>query len=220
MDLSNLSSDLPSAPSVQQQTTERLSRELALEFKNAANAVAALYNSHEPEEAKTEFSNAAKAVTRLYRLANKKLVSAADQGYTDCLDDLLVAIANGEDIEDWALTRRAEIRKQDQEDFDEKEKNSSEMASSPVTETQCLPELVAPLLENSRLPNHVFSAPAQLAAPQHFYPGIPPPSVAHSIKQRASIRRKPRISKEEPWSKADLGSDSDSDSGRKRRKNE
>ncbi|RLV82945.1 hypothetical protein JA9_002788 [Meyerozyma sp. JA9] len=213
MDLSNLSSDLPAAPSVQQQAAERLSRELALEFKTAANAVAALYNSHEPEEAKSEFSNAAKAVTRLYRLANKKSVSAADQGYTDCLDDLLLAIANGDDIEDWALTRRAEIRKQDQEDLEERDKNS-EVASSPVTE--CIPELVAPPLENSRLPNHVFSAPAQLAAPQHFYPGIPPPSVAHSVKQRASIRRKPRKEgKKEEWKD---GSDSDSDSGRKRRK--
>lgn len=223
MDLSNLSSDLPSGssgPSVQQQRTETLLRELTNEFKTAANSVAALYSSHGSEAARAEFATAAKAVTGLYRLATRVLAGAADRGYTECLDDLLVAIANGDDIEDWALTRRAEMCKQTQDDGEERERAGTDSVADSEGVLLGGDELAAPPLLNSCIPSHVFSAPELMAAPQHFYPGIPPPSVAHTLKQRAMLRRKPRH--------CDNGSDSDSEKegrkkerweGRKRMKN-
>lgn len=211
MDLSNLSSQLPSGRS---QKDDGLARELACQFKNAANAVAALYNNHDQDDAKTEFSNAARAVTGLYRTATKSQAAAVDQGYTECLEDLLTAIQNGEDIEDWALTRRAQIRKE--QDNDDERNAASDKCDVPLDtegpEGPYLADLAAPDLAGY-IPDHVFTAPLLLAAPQHFHPSMPPLSVAHTVKQRAQMRRKPRMTKED-------SSDSESDSGRKRRKME
>lgn len=102
MDLSNLSSNLPPSTPVTKKELQELESRLANEFKNAANSVASLY-----------------------RLSNSKNSLLRHEGYLDCLDDLLNLIrlkrvGNSEvhdpedeydvfDIENWCLTRKAEL---------------------------------------------------------------------------------------------------------------
>lgn len=114
MDLSNLSNNLPHVKSLEKVSLLDINRELINEFKNTAKAVASLYNSSSPTEngdknLKAEFADAAKAVASLYRTGNNSNVLLMHKGYLDCLDDLLQIITSGEDIENWALTKRAEL---------------------------------------------------------------------------------------------------------------
>lgn len=114
MDLSNLSSNLPLVKSLEQVSLVDINKDLTNEFKNTAKAVASLYNSaSQPENGdkylKTEFADAAKAVASLYRTGNSSNVLLMHKGYLDCLDDLLQIITSGEDIENWVLTKRAEL---------------------------------------------------------------------------------------------------------------
>lgn len=100
MDLSNLSSDLPSTQNLEQVSLLELNKELTSEFKNAAKSVAALYNSTgDTKQQKAQFADAAKAVASLYRLGTNSNVLLMHKGYLECLDDLLGVITNGEDIE-------------------------------------------------------------------------------------------------------------------------
>lgn len=114
MDLSNLSSNLPFVRSLEQVSLADLNKDLTTEFKNTAKTVVSLYNSaSQPENGeknlKTEFADAAKAVAALYRTGNNSNVLLMHKGYLDCLDDLLQIITSGEDIENWVLTKRAEL---------------------------------------------------------------------------------------------------------------
>lgn len=116
MDLSNLSRTLPSGPSVSSgpgdstgSTTSGTSDpgKLSTHFKSTATAVTSLYNA--PSAA--AFSDAAKQVAAFYRAASLDSRESHAQGYLRCIDDLLGAITRGHDIENWALTRRAELLK-------------------------------------------------------------------------------------------------------------
>lgn len=116
MDLSNLSRTLPPEGSIEAVLLHDLNRDLAVEFKDAARAVAAL-NSADQKSRKGDFASAARSVASLYRLGIAALTLAGSKGYLDCLDDLLSVIANGEDVENWALTKRAEITNTRQREF-------------------------------------------------------------------------------------------------------
>lgn len=114
MDLSNLSSNLPFVESLEQVSLAELNKDLTNEFKNTAKAVASLYNSAPaPEDResgmKAKFSEAAKAVASLYRTGTNSNVLLTHKGYLDCLDDLLQILTSGEDMENWVLTKRAEL---------------------------------------------------------------------------------------------------------------
>lgn len=125
MDLSNLSNTLPLAnttSSVASASSQAsLSNELTNHFKDAAKAVAALYNTSlnntnntnkSDKLVKTEFANAAKSVASLYKLSQSSLQVAHSKGYLQCLDDILSVLSNDEDVEDWILTKRISLLNQ------------------------------------------------------------------------------------------------------------
>ena len=99
--------------------------DLTTHFKDAAKAIASLYNTalgvqnltntidETPQKLtlKTDFAQAARSVAVLYKYAQMSHPASFDQGYLNCIDDLLQIITNDEDVENWALTRRAEITK-------------------------------------------------------------------------------------------------------------
>lgn len=168
MDLSNLSSDLPPTAPLEHISVNELSRELTAEFKNAAKSVAALYNSASQPETpgktnKVEFANAARSVASLYRLTNNAKSVLLNKGYLECLDDLLHVITNGDDIENWALTKRAEIT------------NSY---------NQQIPSL-ADSAADAHLPSEYdFSMTLDLSPGYNFRPSVPLLSVNHPFRSR------------------------------------
>lgn len=193
MDLSNLSSDLPPTKPVNQASINELNRELTTEFKNAAKSVVSLYNSSTSGTAnnskhKVEFANAAKSVAALYRLTNNGNGLHRHMGYLECLDDLLGVITNGEDIENWALTKRAEITNINHGQGDSNTNvNASNQEQKDGKESKETPqggdeELHIPL-------DYAFSFSLDLAAGYHFRPSFPPLSVTHSYKQRANFKQ-------------------------------
>lgn len=110
MDLSGLSSNLPTPGNGSQNTVlDPLGNEISTEFKNAAKLVASLYASKSKKLSKAEFTSAAKLVAALYRLTIAGNTQLRERGYLDCLDDILLVMTSGGDIENWILTRRAEI---------------------------------------------------------------------------------------------------------------
>lgn len=116
MDLSKLSKDLPPTTNIQHISVPRLNAELTDQFKNAAKSVTSLYNATNRKDtcsdggaAKVAFSTAAKAVASLYRLGTEHNVLLMHKGYLDCLDDLLQVLSNDGDMENWILTKRAEL---------------------------------------------------------------------------------------------------------------
>lgn len=158
MDLSNLSSNLPATKSLEQVSLIEVTKDLAAEFKNAAKSVASLYNSTQ-KPPKVEFANAAKAVASLYRLGSGSTVLLRNKGYLDCLDDLLQMIANGDDIENWALTKRAEITNH----YNKEHKEEEDFA---------LPS------------EYEFTLPAELASNIAFRPSFAPLSVTYRAKKK------------------------------------
>lgn len=168
MDLSNLSSDLPSTTPLEQISVNELSRELTCEFRNAAKSVAALYNaSSQPETPakahKVEFANAARSVASLYRLTNNANTVLLNKGYLECLDDLLHMITNGDDIENWALTKRAEITN---------------------SHNQQIPSLADTATEAHMPSEYDFSVTLDLSPGYHFKPSLPLLSVNHTFRDR------------------------------------
>lgn len=209
MDLSNLSSDLPPTRAIDQISVSELNQELTAEFKNAAKSVASLYNSSilgNGKEQKTEFTNAAKSVTALYRLSSNSNDLLLNKGYLECLDDLLENIAKGEDIENWALTKRAEItnvHRSQHERADATNINKSQNEKAEVksqNDTEDTTKVEKPAFEIPE--NYDFSLNPSLASTYKFTPGFPPLSVTHSTKfanhlkktgRESMIRRKLRI---------------------------
>jgi hypothetical protein len=214
MDLSNLWSNLPDSKPISRESVDEINRLLASEFKNAAKLVTALYNVKEREKAhhsqshtqtqnshsqthshtsqpssqslsQTAFAKAAKSVASLYRLSHSSNEVNHLNGYLTCLDDLLKVLLEGGDVENWALTRRAEICKPKSADTDihdatqeadaqakRAEEENTEMASSPVSEAFQLPK------------DHEFYLGDEFVAPFQFRPGFAPLSVTHSQRQR------------------------------------
>lgn len=186
MDLSNLSSDLPLTKNLEQTSLLELNKELTSEFKNAAKSVAALYNSTgNAKQLKTEFSEAAKAVASLYRLGSNSSVLLMHKGYLECLDDLLEAITNGADIENWALTKRAEIVKK----YSSKEKVTppQEPVQEPIQESDCpLPQ------------EYEFNLPKELALSLHFRPTFAPLSINYRRPRAKDSRRREKNGNRKP----------------------
>lgn len=189
MDLSNLSSDLPPTKPINQASINELNREATTEFKNAAKSVASLYNSSAgttpSSKHKTEFANAAKSVAALYRVTNNANGLLRPMGYLECVDDLLKVITNGEDIENWALTKRAEITNISN--------NASEGANSNSGLNQELKDVAADVEsvdEGLHIPlDYAFSFSLDLVPAYNFRPSFPPLSVSHSHKQRTNLKQ-------------------------------
>lgn len=193
MDLSNLSSDLPPTKPINQASINELNRELTTEFKNAAKSVVALYNTSTSGTAnnsknKAEFANAAKSVAALYRLTNNGNGLHHHMGYLECLDDLLGVITNGEDIENWALTKRAEITNINHGQGDNNANvNGPNQEQKESKETREVPQGAE---EELHIPlDYEFSFSLDLAPGYHFRPSFPPLSVTHSYKQRANFKQ-------------------------------
>lgn len=193
MDLSNLSSDLPPTKPINQASINELNRELTTEFKNAAKSVVSLYNSSTSGSAtnskhKVEFANAAKSVAALYRLTNNGNGLHRHMGYMECLDDLLDVITNREDIENWALTKRAEITNIN---HGQNESNTSMNDSNQEQkDTKDNKEMSEGANEDLHIPlDYAFSFSLDVAPGYHFRPSFPPLSVTHSYKQRANFKQ-------------------------------
>lgn len=183
MDLLNLSCDLPQTRPVGLVSVEKVNREITTEFKNAAKSVAALYNSATTSaaEQKAEFANAAKSVASLYRMSTSSHTLLVKRGYLECLDELLDHIARGEDIENWALTKRAELTNTNADADPEPAASSPASPSSPLV----LPE------------EYEFTIASDIVPGCKFRPSFPPLSVRGDKKGRDKPERRDR-SKDKP----------------------
>lgn len=180
MDLSNLSSNLPATTPLEAVSLPSINEELTDEFKSAAKSVASLYNAQKSSDthgAKAQFASAAKSVAALYRLGTTASVLLLHKGYLDCLDDLLHVIANNEDIENWALTRRAELTNHYNKELPKEgaAENACELDSS---------EFVLPT-------DHEFSFPLDLALGVQFRPSLAAPSVTYKRTKKKTTRKLP-----------------------------
>lgn len=189
MDLSNLSSDLPPTKPVNQNSVNELNRDLTTEFKNAAKSVASLYNlkasgKNDVSKQKAEFANAAKSVAALYRLTNSSSTLVHHMGYLECLDDLLYVLTNNEDVENWALTKRAEI-------INSNAASHNQQMASSTSATDAVEGSTEPVSagEDLHIPqDYAFSFALDMTPSHHFRPSFPPLSVTHSHKQRANLK--------------------------------
>ncbi|KAG5420683.1 hypothetical protein I9W82_002564 [Candida metapsilosis] len=212
MDLSNLSNTLPpskplshksngvdpsgydDSPSQSRASSQSAiadsNADLTTHFKDAAKAVASLYNSSinpqpgsivsaaQKHAIKNDFANAARAVAVLFKSGQSQHGATHEMGYLQCLDDLLQVITNDEDVENWALTRRAEITN----------------AKNKADETT--PPSVSPTttFDDSRIPqDFVFQFESDMKPPTAFRPSIPPISVQHNASQRNSMIKKKKL---------------------------
>lgn len=214
MDLSKLSKDLPPTKPLEQVSLRELNRELTDEFKNAAKAVAQLYNTtaqkeNDPAKAKTEFADAAKAVATLYRLSTSSNALLLNKGYLDCLHELSQVIAHGQDVEKWASVKRAEItnryNSKERDDKDEKEKDAASLDA---------PEQVS---VDFHLPaEHDFSLPPELVSSLHFRPSFAAPSI--TFRRKKGDRRPDRSRKVHAETSSDAESEESTDELLKKRR--
>ncbi|KAG7662688.1 uncharacterized protein J8A68_003818 [[Candida] subhashii] len=192
MDLSNLSSNLPLSKPVNQTSLNEVTQELTIEFKHAAKAVATLYNSATSstttsnttttppptKQLKSEFATAARSVAALYKITHNSTSLFQSHGYLQCLDDLLQIIATDGDVENWALTRRAEITNTN----NSSNNTTSSQSSDPIETTDISPR--TPAVEESIPQDFEFSILSDIKPPVKFIPTVPPISVQHTNKQR------------------------------------
>ena len=225
MDLSALSSDLPSTKAVSEASVKELAQELTVEFKNAAKSVAGLYNvastannalrnqsndslptTKSATALKQDFSDTAKSVASLYRLANSSTALFRLKGYMDCLDDILEVIEHGEDLENWVLTRKAEISNLHKADYllgtcpsrssvpvllisdNESQSNNYQQNNNNIINNHHNNGgsgiLSTDVVEDFSIPQDFeFRMPDSLAVSHHFRLSHPPLSVQHSKKQ-------------------------------------
>ncbi|KAK6460100.1 hypothetical protein DFJ63DRAFT_338053 [Scheffersomyces coipomensis] len=195
MDLSTLSSDLPPTKSVNDTSMSDLSREITNEFKNAARSVASLYNSVSATgdgsaSTKVEFANAAKSVSALYRITHNNTSLVYQKGYLDCLDDLLELITVKGDVENWALTKRAEITNSHNNTNHTTSSISSNISSSPpasVVDTN--QRDIDPVSSDFQIPSdYDFTLSSDIKPNGHFRSSITPLSLQHTYKQRLNIK--------------------------------
>ncbi|KAK9325158.1 hypothetical protein V1517DRAFT_371289 [Lipomyces orientalis] len=83
MDMSSLSSQLPTSAGKFGATVDNDESQLLSTFKAAAVAV-----------------------TKLYRAANQDISRAKEQGYLEAIDDVLAIISSGQDVYEWAVQRK------------------------------------------------------------------------------------------------------------------
>ncbi|KAI3405999.2 hypothetical protein KGF56_001218 [Candida oxycetoniae] len=249
MDLSNLSSTLPKskplyrksdeasrlqssdhnylqASSSSQSTVSDFNQNLTSNFKDAAKAVASLYNTalnvrknpdsgqFEKSILKTEFSNAARSVAALYKLGHSTHAVSQERGYLECIDDLLQVITNNEDIENWALTRRAEITNTKRKDLHDSSPPIVNTTTTTTT-TTTTPILSSPSdttaseTEDFKLPHDfVFQYNSDLKPPVAIRPSIPPISVQHNAGQRNLIVSKKNKRHQQMYKKLHSSEDS------------
>ncbi|CAI5755936.1 unnamed protein product [Candida verbasci] len=196
MDLSNLSNNLPHSKPIRfkRRETEKeeeeerstksqdstsitsdINHELTSNFKDAAKSVASLYNSsinnsQNIESVKSDFAIAAKSVATLYKLSQQQHDQLFNKGYLQCLTDFCSILTNDEDIENWVLTRKAELLKEQKSTYEEQPKTPS---------------------DDFKLgSNYDFYFNSDLKPPSKFRPSIPPLSVQHNLKQRNSNLKK------------------------------
>lgn len=251
MDLSNLSSDLPPTKPINQISVNELNHELTTEFKNAAKSVAALYNSSIlskcenvssndfKKNQKLDFANAAKSVATLYRLSNNANTLLLNKGYLECLDDLLEGIAHGDDIENWALTKRAEITNINKDHHNNSYGNNNNESNVPSNitnnnnnisniDSMSNNDLIEPITNSTNEPefnippDHVFSLTLDKSPGCKFRPSFPPLSVTHSHKfksnsrnhrkQESLVRRKLRLQARQGHSQEDSTASSEYES--------
>ena len=201
MDLSNLSSDLPPTKQVGQASINEVNEELRTNFRNAAKSVASLYNAgvagaSSSSKNKTEFTEAAKSIAALYRITNNSSSMVHQAGYLRCLDDILKLIAGGEDVENWVLTKRAEILNANKNEHNgscgsQGESTTLTNTVSPHTEIEnCMENSSSEIAEDFQIPSDFAFSFALESQPSYpFRPGIPPLSVTHSHKQRNNLKR-------------------------------
>lgn len=199
MDLSNLSSDLPPTKSLEQISVSDLKKELTDEFKNAAKSVASLYNASGnggEKNAKSEFANAARSVASLYRLGSNSNALLMDKGYLACLDELLEVIANDDDIENWALTKRAEVTNH----YNNKDRDHNSPASSDPVDLESA--------DFSLPTEYEFMVPLELNSNMHFQPTLAPFSVNYKRpKKKAERSRRSLAQPQENSGSSDYESD-------------
>lgn len=199
MDLSNLSSNLPLTKPISQESVDGVNQQLNNEFKDAAKLVTNLYNnlsqsksSHDTSPSqpkdidyKEDFTKAAKSIASLYRLSRDSSHLNHYFGYLSCLNDLLQVIENGEDLENWILTKKHELENQKD---DTKIDNSSEPEEN-IEEKERF---------NIRdVLNHEFSMDDQLILPYKFRLGFPQLSRRRTRqKERTKKDRKDKDKKE------------------------
>ncbi|EDK45185.1 hypothetical protein LELG_03364 [Lodderomyces elongisporus NRRL YB-4239] len=202
--------------------------DLTTHFKDAAKAIASLYNTalgvqnltntndETPQKLtlKTDFAQAARSVAVLYKYAQMSHPASFDQGYLNCIDDLLQIITNDEDVENWALTRRAEITKlqktsnkdnererkekgererdrdRDREREREREKDIESDSVLNFSQKSVVKNSLDSLqsktaFDDGKLPSDfAFQFALDLRPPTAFRPSIPPLSVLHNPSQR------------------------------------
>lgn len=195
MDLSNLSSDLPPTKQVGQASVSEVNEELRTNFRNAAKSVASLYNSGvggagSSSKNKTEFTEAAKSIAALYRITNNSSSMVHQTGYLRCLDDILKLIAGGEDVENWVLTKRAEILNANKNGHNGGCSLHGETTPPNTQIENCMENNSSDPAEDFHIPSDfAFSFALESQPSYHFRPGIPPLSVTHSHKQRNNLKR-------------------------------
>lgn len=209
MDLSKLSSDLPATTSIESVSLPSLNAKLTDHFKDAAKSVTSLYNStakkdvpepaslrretQDSGDAKKAFSDAARAVATLYRAGTETNVLLMHKGYLDSLDDLTQIIARGEDIENWVLTRRAELVNYYNQMESTKEPPMTP-ATPAATEQPVQESTESSERDNDSLttsltfgedghPDSAFNMPLDLATDMRFRPSFPPLSMTYKRRK-------------------------------------
>ncbi|ODV97184.1 hypothetical protein PACTADRAFT_48932 [Pachysolen tannophilus NRRL Y-2460] len=154
MDLSNLSSNLPTTHPITEDSITELNKELTSNFKDAAKSVAALY-----------------------RLANTKNLLTRQRGYLDCIDDILEVLSKGEDVENWALLKKAELSNNNNNNNNNNngDYNRRERAVEKGGEVSKKEDVESTGMGSGRLPGIVSTQ-----APFKFHPSMVPLSLNHS----------------------------------------
>ncbi|CAH6718897.1 hypothetical protein CLIB1444_01S16930 [[Candida] jaroonii] len=193
MDLSNLSSNLPLTKPISQESVDGVNQQLNNEFKDAAKSVTNLYNNlsqslqssqdpspSQPKDSdyKEDFTKAAKSIASLYRLSRDSSHLNHYFGYLSCLNDLLSVIENGEDLENWILTKKHELENQkDDSRIDttqEQEDNKEDKERFNIRDVL----------------NHEFSMDDELISPYKFRLGYPQLSRRSRQKERPKPKEK------------------------------
>lgn len=211
MDLLNLSSNLPVTQPVTEATADEINRQLVGEFKSAAKLVTSLYHSKDKDKASQNqhFTKAAKSVASLYRLGCSGSTMSHLNGYVKCLDDLVQVILEGGDIENWALSRRAEILN-----------GRADMGKGYDKDTEKSGDDASERAEDFYIPqDHEFTFGDEFMVQHHFRPSYPPLSITHSQRQRSAWKqKKEKEIKKEPKKEKELDEDRRRKYERKERK--
>ncbi|EGW34273.1 uncharacterized protein SPAPADRAFT_59693 [Spathaspora passalidarum NRRL Y-27907] len=174
--------------------SNELTAELTNEFKNAAKSIATLYNSSNSnsDSLKSDFTNAARSVASLYKITNNSRDMLFNHGYLSCLDDLLQVISQQGDVENWVLTKRAELLKKDKPD---EENTKKEVEKQEISPEQVINIKKEDNKDTSIEDVYSFTFTSDIKPNVHFRPSIPPLSVQHNLKQRQSHMLSKRLEK-------------------------